>query len=111
MPKRRVILWGPGGVGEYALRYVLGRAAPARSSPASTIGDYGGYRIEVDGFPPIRGDFPFGLPGGTGKGLDDAMAMTAARVVNRIEAVVQDPPGFLAPNDLPLIGPRYGLKR
>jgi 4-hydroxy-tetrahydrodipicolinate reductase len=86
----------------------LGRhAAPGWPS----IGDYGGYRIEVDGFPPIRGDFPFGLPGGTGKGLDDAMAMTAARVVNSIEAVVQASPGLLTPNDLPLIGPRYGLKR
>jgi 2,4-diaminopentanoate dehydrogenase len=86
----------------------LGRhAAPDWPS----IGDYGGYRIEVDGFPPIRGDFPFGLPGGTGKGLDDAMAMTAARLVNSIGAVVEAPPGFLTPNDLPLIGPRYGLAR
>ena len=74
-----------------------------------SIGDSGGYRIEVDGFPSIRGDFPFGLPGGTGDGLKDAMAMTAARLVNSIDHVVGAAPGHLTPNDLPLIGPRYGL--
>ena len=73
------------------------------------IGEAGGYRIEIDGFPPIRADFPFGLPGGTGKGLDDAMAMTAARLVNSIDSVVAAAPGFHTPNSLPLIGPRYSL--
>jgi 4-hydroxy-tetrahydrodipicolinate reductase len=74
-----------------------------------SIGDAGGYRIEVDGFPSIRGDFPFGLEGGTKDGLKDAMAMTAARLVNSIGHVVEAEPGHLTPNDLPIIGPRYGL--
>jgi hypothetical protein len=75
-----------------------------------SLGDAGGYRVEVDGFPAIRGDFPFGLPGGTGDGLEDAMAMTAGRLVNSIAAVVAAPPGHLTPNDLPQIGPRHGMK-
>jgi hypothetical protein len=74
-----------------------------------SIGDAGGYRIEVDGFPPVRGDFPFGLPGGTGDGLKDAMAMTAGRLVNCIDAVVTAEPGHLTPNDLRMIGPRHGM--
>jgi 4-hydroxy-tetrahydrodipicolinate reductase len=74
-----------------------------------SVGDAGGYRIEVDGYPSIKGDFPFGLPGGTGDGLKDAMAMTAGRLVNSIDAVVAAAPGHLTPNDLPLIGPRHGM--
>jgi hypothetical protein len=76
-----------------------------------SIGDAGGYRIEVDGFPPLRGDFPFGLSGGTDDGLEDAMAITAARLINSIDPVVQAAPGHLTANDLPIIGPRHGFVR
>jgi hypothetical protein len=89
----------------------VNRLMPHAAPDWPSIGDAGGYRIEVDGFPSIRGDFPFGLPGGTLDGLKDAMAMTAARLVNSIDAVVRAAPGHLTPNDLPIIGPRYGLLR
>ncbi len=42
----------------------------------------------------IRADFPLGLPGGTGASFSDAMAMTAARAVNAIPAVVAATPGY-----------------
>jgi 4-hydroxy-tetrahydrodipicolinate reductase len=87
----------------------VNRLGPHAAPDWPSIGDAGGYRIEVDGFPSIRGDFPFGLPGGTRDGLKDAMAMTAARLVNSIHHVVDAAPGHLTPNDLPIIGPRYGL--
>jgi hypothetical protein len=87
----------------------VNRLGPHAAPEWPSIGDAGGYRIEVDGFPSIRGDFPFGLPGGTRDGLKDAMAMTAGRLVNSIDAVVRAAPGHLTPNDLPIIGPRYGL--
>jgi 4-hydroxy-tetrahydrodipicolinate reductase len=87
----------------------VNRLMPHAAPDWPSIGDAGGYRIEVDGFPPIRGDFPFGLEGGTKDGLKDAMAMTAARLVNSIDHVVRAAPGHLTPNDLPIIGPRYGL--
>jgi 2,4-diaminopentanoate dehydrogenase len=75
------------------------------------MGTEGGYRIEVDGYPPYRGDFPLALPGGTGFSLDDAVAMTAARCVNAIDAVVGSTPGYKTVNDLPAFGARYGLLR
>jgi 2,4-diaminopentanoate dehydrogenase len=75
------------------------------------MGSEGGYRIEIDGFPPYRGEFPLALPGGTGFSLDDAVAMTAARCVNAIEAVVQSTPGYKTVNDLPAFGARFGLVR
>lgn len=75
------------------------------------IGEAGGYRVEVDGFPSIKADFPFGLPGGTGDGLEDAMAMTAGRLINSIGAVVAAAPGHVGPNELTQIGARYGMKR
>jgi 4-hydroxy-tetrahydrodipicolinate reductase len=87
----------------------VNRLGPHAAPDWPSIGDAGGYRIEVDGFPPVRGDFPFGLPGGTGDGLKDAMAMTAGRLVNCIDAVVTAAPGHLTPNDLHLIGPRHGM--
>jgi 4-hydroxy-tetrahydrodipicolinate reductase len=87
----------------------VNRLGPHAAPDWPSIGDAGGYRIEVDGFPPVRGDFPFGLSGGTGDGLKDAMAMTAGRLVNSIHPVVQAAPGYLTPNDLPIIGPRHGL--
>lgn len=74
------------------------------------IGQHGGYAIEIDAFPSFRGEFPLGLPGGTGSSLEDAIAMTAARCVNSMAAVVAAPPGHRTPNDLPLIGGRFGLR-
>ncbi|WP_140694322.1 NAD(P)H-dependent amine dehydrogenase family protein [Mycolicibacterium hodleri] len=69
------------------------------------VGTVGGYRIEIDSFPPFVGDFPLGLPGGTGSSFDDAMAMTAARCVNAIDAVVAASPGYKTFLDLaPLVG-------
>lgn len=89
----------------------VNRLMPHAAPDWPSIGDAGGYRIEVDGFPSIRGDFPFGLPGGTRDGLKDAMAMTGARLVNSIDHVIQASPGHVTPADLPIIGPRYGLLR
>jgi 2,4-diaminopentanoate dehydrogenase len=87
----------------------VNRLGPHAAPDWPSIGDGGGYRIEVDGFPAIRGDFPSGLPGGTRDGLKDAMAMTAARLVNSMQTVVQADPGHLTPNDVPIIGPRHGF--
>lgn len=75
------------------------------------IGTEGGYRVEVDAYPPISAEIPLGMPGGTGYGLDDAMVNTAARVVNSIDAVVNARPGFLTPADLPPVGPRHALRQ
>jgi hypothetical protein len=96
------------GQGRVQLNHVNRLGAHAAPDWPS-VGDAGGYRIEIDGYPSIRGDFPFGLPGGTGDGLRDAMAFTAGRLVNSIDAVVAAAPGHLTPNDLPLIGPRHGM--
>ena len=60
---------------------------------------------------PYRGDFPLGLPGGTGAALKDAVAMTAARCVNYIEAIVTTSPGYKTTIDLPTVGARYGLRQ
>jgi hypothetical protein len=75
-----------------------------------TIGDKGGYRVEIDSSPPFRGDFPLGLPGGTGTSLDDAVVMTAARCVNAISQVVEARPGYLTLNDLHTLGGRHSLR-
>src|ERR1700751_6340043 len=75
------------------------------------MGSEGGYRIEIDGFPPYRGEFPLALPGGTGYSLDDAVIMTAARCVNAIGATVQAAPGYRTVNELPNFGARYGFAR
>jgi 4-hydroxy-tetrahydrodipicolinate reductase len=87
----------------------VNRLGPHTAPDWPSIGDAGGYRVEVDGFPPVRGDFPFGLAGGTGDGLKDAMAMTAARLINSIGTVVDAAPGYVTANDLPLIGPRHAF--
>ena len=87
----------------------VNRLGPHTAPDWPSIGDAGGYRVEVDGYPPIRGDFPFGLDGGTGDGLEDAMAMTAARLINSIDTVVKADPGYVTANDLPLIGPRHAF--
>lgn len=71
----------------------------------------GGYRIEIDGFPPFRGDFPLALPGGTGFALDDAVVNTAARCVNAVAAVVGAEPGYRTVTELPAFGARYGFRR
>ena len=74
------------------------------------LGTRGGYRIEIDGFPPYRGDFPLANPGGTGYSLDDAVVMTAARCVNAIDAVVKAPSGYRTLNELTAFGARYGFR-
>jgi 4-hydroxy-tetrahydrodipicolinate reductase len=96
------------GAGRVQLNHVNRLGAHAAPDWPS-VGAAGGYRIEVDGFPCVRGDFPFGLPGGTGDGLRDAMAFTAGRLVNSIGPVVAARPGHLTPNDLLQIGPRHGM--
>jgi 4-hydroxy-tetrahydrodipicolinate reductase len=68
------------------------------------VGERGGYRIEIDAFPPVTLDFPLGLPGGTGNAFDDALAMTAARSVNAIDAVIAAAPGYRSFRELaPLV--------
>ena len=74
-----------------------------------TLGWDGGYRVEIDSFPPFKGEFPMGLPGGTGSTLADAMAMTAGRCVNTVEAVVKAKAGYRTFLDLPPLGGRYTL--
>ena len=70
-----------------------------------TVGELGGYRVEIDSYPPFVGDFPMALPGGTGSSFADAMAMTAARCVNAIDAIVAATPGYKTFLDLkPLVG-------
>ena len=70
-----------------------------------TVGNAGGYRVEIDSYPPFVGDFPMALPGGTGSSFADAMAMTAARCVNAIDAIVAATPGYKTFLDLkPLVG-------
>ena len=73
------------------------------------LGRDGGYRIEIDAFPPFRGDFPMGEEGGTGASFSDAMAMTAARCVNSIEAVVSAGPGYRTFLELAPLGGKYAL--
>jgi 4-hydroxy-tetrahydrodipicolinate reductase len=70
-----------------------------------SVGTHGGYRIEIDSFPPFVGEFPLGLPGGTGSSFADAMAMTAARCVNAIDSIIAASPGYKTFLDLaPLVG-------
>jgi hypothetical protein len=75
------------------------------------IGTDGGYRIEIDGHPPFHGEFPMGLPGGTGSTFADAMAMTAARCVNSVETVVKGPVGYQTFLSLPMVGGKHTLRR
>jgi 4-hydroxy-tetrahydrodipicolinate reductase len=74
------------------------------------IGADGGYGIEIKGYPPMRADFPFGLPGGTGKGWSDAMVMTSSRLVNSIASVKEAAPGWRLFRDLKGLGGRFALK-
>jgi 2,4-diaminopentanoate dehydrogenase len=75
------------------------------------IGEKGGYRVEVDGTPPLRAELPLGLPGGTGTCLGDAVVMTAARCVNAVSAVVDSPPGYRLLTQMPVFGGRHSLRR
>jgi 2,4-diaminopentanoate dehydrogenase len=74
-----------------------------------TVGKYGGYRVEVDAYPSLVNDLALGLPGGTGNAFDDAMTMTAARLVNSIEAVTRANEGYQTFLNLPPIGAKYAL--
>jgi hypothetical protein len=49
------------------------------------------------------------LPGSEGNSFTDAMAMTAARCVNSVEAVVQASPGFKTFLDLPPLTGKYTM--
>jgi 2,4-diaminopentanoate dehydrogenase len=73
------------------------------------VGDVGGYRIEIDSFPPFRGDFPMGLPGGSGSSFTDAMIMTAARCVSSIDAVVKATSGYKTFLDVQPLAGKYTL--
>lgn len=75
------------------------------------IGEKGGYRIEVDGSPPLVAELPLGLDGGTGTCLGDAVLMTAARCVNSISAVLDASSGYHLLNELPAFGGRYAPLR
>lgn len=82
-----------------------------QSGPAyPRIGADGGYGIDIKGFPPVKADFPLGLPGGTGKAWSDAMVMTSSRLVNSIESVVQARPGWRLFGDLARLGGRFSLR-
>jgi 2,4-diaminopentanoate dehydrogenase len=75
------------------------------------IGAKGGYRVEVDGSPPLRVELPLGLDGGTGTCLGDAVVMTAARCVNSIRGVVDAPRGYRLLTELKIFGGRHSLVR
>lgn len=89
----------------------INRMGPDMAPDWPSIGDKGGYRVELAATPPYCGDFPLGQPGGTGTALDDAIVMTAARCVNSIAAVVESSPGYKTANDIQAFGGRYGLRR
>lgn len=73
-----------------------------------SLGQDGGYIVEIDGFPPLRGEFALGLPGGTGAALTDGFAITAARCVNSVGPVVQAAPGYRRYAELS-VGGRHGF--
>ena len=69
----------------------------------------GGYRVEIEGTNPLKADIQIGLPGGEGSSFVEAMAMTAARCVNSVEAVVQASAGFKTFLDLPPLTGKYTM--
>ena len=73
------------------------------------LGRDGGYRIEIDAYPPFHGEFPMGLPGGAGTSFDDALVTTASRCVNAIASVVDACPGYRTLNELAPIGGRFSF--
>lgn len=106
--------WKLTGLVEGNPKFVINHITRATADMApewESIGTDGGYRVEIDGFPPFRGDFPMGLPGGTGSSFSDAMAMTAARCVNSIEPVVNAPAGYQTFLALTPLGGRYALTK
>jgi 2,4-diaminopentanoate dehydrogenase len=106
--------WKLTGLVEGNPKFVINHITRATADMApdwESIGSDGGYRVEIDGFPPFRGDFPMGLPGGTGSSFSDAMAMTAARCVNSIEPVVHAPTGYQTFLALAPLGGRYALTK
>lgn len=97
-----------GGKELFAVNHVT-RMGPQAGPDFYRIGEEGGYSIQVDGFPPMKADFPFGLPGGTGRGWSDAMVMTSSRLVNSIESVVNAASGWRLFIDLTRLGGRFAL--
>ena len=89
----------------------VGRIGSQMAPDWPQIGDEGGYRVEVDGTPPLRMELPLGLPGGTGTCLGDAIQMTAARCVNAVAMVVKSPTGYHLMTGMPTLGGRHGLRR
>ncbi len=88
----------------------IGRIGAHMAPDWPKIGEKGGYRVEVDGNPPLRMDLPLGLPGGSGTCLGDAIVMTAARCVNAIAMVVAAPVGYHLMTAMPTLGGRHGLQ-
>jgi 4-hydroxy-tetrahydrodipicolinate reductase len=89
----------------------IGRIGSAMAPHWPQIGENGGYRVEIDGDPPLRAELPLGLPGGTGTCLGDAVRMTAARCVNAVAAVVTAPVGYHLLTAMPTMGARHTLVR
>jgi hypothetical protein len=89
----------------------IGRIGSHMAPDWPQIGEKGGYRVEVDGTPPLRMDVPLGMAGGTGTCLGDAIQMTAARCVNAIAAVVAAPVGYHLMTAMPTLGGRHSLRR
>jgi 2,4-diaminopentanoate dehydrogenase len=92
----------------YTVNHVT-RMAPDMAPDWPNVGKLGGYRIEIDAFPPFVGEFEMGRRGGTGSSFDDAMTMTAARCVNAIETVVQAEPGYKTFLDLPPLTGKHAI--
>jgi 4-hydroxy-tetrahydrodipicolinate reductase len=80
------------------------RAGATEAPEWPQLGTDGGYIVDIDAFPPFRGEFPMGLEGGTGSTFADAMIMTAARCVNAVPAVTAAAPGYVTFLDLPPLG-------
>jgi len=74
-----------------------------------SLGQDGGYIVEIDSFPPLRGEFALGLPGGTGTALTDGFAITAARCVNCVGPVVEAAAGYRHFAELS-VGGRHGFR-
>jgi 4-hydroxy-tetrahydrodipicolinate reductase len=89
----------------------IGRIGSAMAPHWPQIGEKGGYRVEIDGDPPLHAELPLGLPGGTGTCVGDAVRMTAARCVNAVAAVVGAPVGYHLLTAMPTIGGRHSLLR
>jgi hypothetical protein len=66
--------------------------------------------VIIRGYPPVKAEFPFGLPGGTGKGWSDAMILTSSRLVNSMASVTDGDPGRRQFGDMRRLGGRFALK-